>query len=316
MRKLYLDFSIIIVNYNTRDLLKDCLRSIYRSRGSGTYDVIVVDNNSSDGSVEMVRREFPQTKLIVNQENLGFARGCNKGLTLSHGRYSILLNSDTEILPSSLDGLINFLDSGRADPKIGIIGCKIVNPDGSVQYSVGKFPSLWSTVADMFRPYQKRKYCLAGYDTAHEVDWVTGAFIAIDNRVIQDVGCFDERYFMYYEEVDWCLRAKKKGWKVFYFPNISIIHKAPLASRKNSISLKVAKEIRRSHLYYFRKNHGYSGFIALSAATLIVLSFHLLRWHTAFFSNREVRKNQLTKCRSILSTVWHTFLQLNRNKSY
>ncbi|MBI5740664.1 MAG: glycosyltransferase family 2 protein [Nitrospirae bacterium] len=307
-----MDFSIVIVNYNTRELLKDCLRSIYRSGEDEIYEVVVVDNNSSDGSAEMVRDEFPRTRLIINESNLGFAGGCNKGITLSRGRYIILLNSDTEMLPRSLERLKVFLDSERAGPETGIIGCRILNPDGSLQFSVGKFPSLWSTVTDMLRPCHKRKYCLAGYDTAHEADWVTGAFIAIDRRVVEDVGGFDERFFMYYEEVDWCLRAKKRGWKVFYFPHVSIIHKTPHAAKKHNISLKVAQEVRRSHLYYFRKNHRTLSFISLSAATLVLLSIDVLKWYTAFYIDKKVRQDRLARCRSLLANVWRTFLELSR----
>lgn len=313
MKKI--NFSIIIVNYNTRDLLNACLNSVYKSSGDITYEVIVADNNSSDGTIEMLSNEFKEIQLIINRKNLGFAKACNQGIRASKGQYIILLNSDTEIFPDTLFNLKSYLFNEKNDPKTGIIGCKIMNPDGSLQYSTGNFPTLCSTIFDMFKPYHKRKYCLTDYNTLHEVDWVTGAFMVIDRNVINDVGFFDESYFMYYEEVDLCLQAKKRGWKVFYYPFTSIVHKTPMSAKKDSTSLKVASEVRCSHLYYYRKNHNYLSFLALAAATIIVLFLMLLKWHTPFLVDKEFKTNQRNKIKSTLLIVWQTFLDLNKQKT-
>lgn len=309
-----IDFSIIIVNYNTRDLLRACLSTVYQSHSKATIEVIIVDNNSTDGSVEMIRADFKQAQVIVNEENKGFSKGCNQGIKLSLGKYILLLNSDVEIFPDTLDKLKFFLDNERSDPNIGIIGCKILNPDGSLQYSVGKFPTLWSTFVDMFKPYHKRKYYLAGYDKAHEVDWVTGACMLIDREVISDSGLFDERYFMYYEEVDWCHKAKKKGWKVFYYPFASIIHKTPCAVKKHELSEKVATEIRRSHLYYYRKNQSYLAFLMLSIVTLTFLLIKFFYLYAAFFLEKEARRSRQKKVRLLFWAVWNTFWDLNKKR--
>lgn len=306
------DFSIIIVNYNTRELLRACLDSIHRSSGRTQYEIIVIDNDSSDGSIEMLRSGYRGVSIIENNDNIGFARACNQGIRASSGRFIILLNSDTEVFPDTLENLSKFIIEDMTGPGAGIVGCRILNPDGSLQYSAGSFPTLWSTVLDMFRPYHERKYLLTGYDREHEVDWVTGAFLVIDRKVIEDVGELDEHFFMYYEEVDLCLRAKKSGWKVIYTPRLSIIHKTPLAVKKESVSAKIASETRRSHLYYYWKNHGYLSFAALTCATVIILFLGLVKLHISPGPDIVYARAQREKVRLVIRTVFRTFADLSR----
>lgn len=310
-----LDFSIVIVNYNTRDLIEACLTSIYQSRGEATFEVIVVDNNSSDGSTEMVRSRFKLVKVLANDKNQGFAMACNQGIRTACGKNILLLNSDTEVFPDTLDQVKKFLDKIRSDPKIGIIGCKILNPDRTLQYSMGKFPTICSSITDMFKPHYKRKYCLTGYDKPHEVDWVTGAFMLVDRQVIDGVGLLDEWYFMYYEDVDWCLRARKKGWKVFYYPAARIIHKNPYTFKQDKASEKVTAEIRCSHLYYYRKNHSYLSFMILSFTTIIFLLIKFFCLNTVFFQEKEIRRSRQRKAKLLLSVVWNTFWDLTKKAS-
>jgi GT2 family glycosyltransferase len=307
-----IEVSVVIVNYNTRDLLEACLTSIYRNQTGTTVEVIIVDNNSSDGSVPMVQSYFKSVRVIVNNENLGFAAACNLGIRIARGKYILLLNSDTEILSDTLFLLQRFLDTIHPDLKIGIIGCKICNSDGTLQYSAGKFPSILSTIVDMFKPRHKRKYNLNGYDESHEVDWITGAFMVIDRRLIHDVGLMDERYFMYYEEVDYCLKAKSMGWKVFYWPSVSIIHKNPHAYKQHEVSEKVMTEIRRSHLYYFRKNHNYFSFLFLSFATLTFLLVKFCYFQTVSYFKKEPRRSQRKEIGTVLVAVWNAFWELNK----
>jgi len=310
-----IDFSIVSVNHNTCALLVSCLTSIYRSRGEATFEIVVVDNNSSDESVAMVQSQFQNVRVIMNSENQGFARASNQGIRIARGRYILLLNSDTEVFPDTFDQLKHFLENVRFDSKIGIIGCKIVNSDNTHQYSVGKFPTIWSTITGMFRSRPKRKYYLFGYDEPHEVDWVTGAFMLIDRRVIYDAGLLDERYFMYYEDVDYCLKAKKRGWKVFYYPKVRIIHKHPYGSKQNHDGERVMIEIRGSHLYYYRKNHSYVSFIILSFATIIFLLIKLFCLNTTLFLGKENRRDRERRVRLLLSSVWNTFRELNKKAS-
>ncbi len=303
-------FSIIIVNYNTRDLLRSCLKSIRMDIHPLSLEIIVVDNHSSDGSTDMLRQEFPAVAVIENTDNLGFSKACNQGIRASRGRYIILLNSDTELLPDTLESLGRLLVQELPNSIAGIVGCRLMNPDGSLQYSTGNFPSLWSTIRDMFRPRHLRKYDLTGYDHAHDVDWVTGAFLLIRRSVVEDIGLLDERFFMYYEEVDWCLRARKRGWSVLYDPTTSIIHKAPLASKKNRINLKIVIEVRRSHLYYFRKNRGIAEFVAVACATLFLLLVKRTRWDLSFFAHPDVRSKNREEAGVLLSSVWVAFREL------
>jgi GT2 family glycosyltransferase len=309
------DYSVVIVNYNTRDLLRACLASVFGSSGDVTLEVLVVDNKSDDGSPDSVRREFPRALLIANQENAGFSKACNQGISASRGRYILLLNSDTEVFPDTFSNLKRFLDKQPSDQAIGVIGCKILNSDGSLQYSVGRFPSLFATAADICRPPHERKFILHGYDDAHEVDWVTGAFFLIDRQVIRDIGLLDENFFMYYEEVDWCLRAKKSGWKVVYCPYAAITHKTPLASKRNEMSVGLAIEIRRSHLYYYRKNHRFMSYVALSSATLAFLALRWLRWWVVPLGTSATRRRNREMSRALLASVWKTCLALSARKA-
>jgi GT2 family glycosyltransferase len=305
-----IDLSIIIVNFNTRDLIKSCLDSIATARAGCTLEIIVIDNASTDSSVELLRRFYPDVILITNNDNLGFSKACNQGICISRGRSILLLNSDTELLSDTLKNLDPHWFGKQPHDRIGIVGCKILNADGTLQYSFGHFPSLLSTVLDMFRSAGKRKYLLTGYDRRREVDWVTGAFFLIRRDTIDEIGLLDERFFMYYEEVDWCLRAKQRGWKVLYDPAAAIIHKTPLASRKKSMNDKIAVEVRRSHLYYFWKNRPYAEFIILSIATLFLISLIWMRWTVALFSGRESRTKNREWSRMLLAAAWRTFREL------
>jgi hypothetical protein len=301
------------VNYNTRELLAECLNSISPGRDDCAVEVIVIDNASSDGSVELLCRRFPDVITILNDENNGFSRACNQGIRISRGRTVLLLNSDTELLPDTLMHL-DIVKSGIPDPdRVGIIGCRILNPDGSLQYSFGRFPTLLSTVLDQFKPVAKRKYLLTGYDSRREVDWVTGAFLLIRREVIEEIGLLDERFFMYYEEVDWCRRAKQHGWKVLYDPAPAIIHKTPLASKKSTISDRLAYEVRRSHLYYFWKNRPFAEFIVLSLVTLLFLGLKWIRARTVLLS-AEKEKGTSGNAGTLLADVWRDILQLMLSK--
>ena len=309
-----LDFSLVIVNYNTCVFLQACLSSIYRSEGDVTYEVIVVDNNSSDGSTAMLYDNFPQTQVIANRHNYGFAKACNQGINSSSAKYMVIMNSDIELLPDTLTRIRHFFNVCRPDPRIGLIGCKILNQDGSLQYSIGKFPTIGSTIADFFKPPAQRKYDLRGYDHGHEVDWVTGAFMAVDRQLIQAIGGLDEGYFLYYEEVDWCLQARRNGWKIFYYPQAQVVHKNPHAT-KNTQDKDVEKIegiIRRSHLYYYRKNCHFGSFLALTLITLLFLSGKLLLAYVGIrLENNRHGKKLLKK---LLVIVWNSFWQLRSNK--
>lgn len=228
--------SIIIVNYNTKDLLKDCLQSIFKHIQNLDYEVIVIDNASSDGSVEMIKNDFLQVKLFQNQENLGFAKANNQGVKEARGSYILLLNSDTVLQEGDLSRVINYMDKNDS---VGILGCRISNPDGSLQLSCYKFPAMKQLLSHnlfftkiwpnnrFFGDYRKWPH-----DKLKEVDFVIGAFFLVKRRVFDEIGLLDEDFFLNVEETEFCLRAKKVGWRTVFYPNFQIIHYGGQSKRR------------------------------------------------------------------------------------
>lgn len=251
--------SIVIVNYNARHYLENCLRSIYAETRQVSFDVWVVDNNSQDDSVSMIRRSYPLVNLIENKDNVGFARANNDAINRCEGEYVLLLNPDTLILENAVEKMVEFLDE---NPQMGVAGCKVLNEDRTLQLACRR--SIPSPGVAFFRLTGLSKLfpnskMMAEYnltyldpDRPHPVDAVSGAFLMIRREVIDSIGTLDERFFMYGEELDWCLRTKKAGWKVMYYPDAEIIHYKGECSRSNS--RKAAFEFHRS-MYLFYKKH-------------------------------------------------------------
>lgn len=242
------DVSIIIVNWNTSELLLHCLDSIYNAKPSCAVEIIVVDNGSTDDSVPMLVERFPEVILIKNDQNLGFARANNQGLTSGHGRYFMLLNSDTIVLPGSIDKLVEIADRHQ---ELGIVGPKILNMDGTIQKSWGSFPSFLSELVG--RSFRIR-HAVENVPQAYEVDWVLGACMLVRSTTVVDVGQFDDDYFFYSEEIDWCFRIKKRNWKIWYVTSAEIYHLG--GGSTNHGSLVQLVRLYRGKLLYFQKHHG------------------------------------------------------------
>lgn len=257
-----MELSIIIVNFNTSELLRKCLNKVYKSLSFGKIEkeseVIVVDNASSDGSVSMAEKNFPKVLIIKNSKNLGFAKANNQALRQARGKYILLLNSDTEI---DKDTLVGLLDEIKKNQRVGVVGGKLLNPDGSVQTSAGFLPSLskiffWMFFIDdipllsrLIKPYhiQDKKF----YQKKADVDWVTGACFMIKREAIETVGYMDENIFMYGEELEWCLRLRKAGFSVIYTPEISVLHHKGASAKKAEAGII---EEFKSILYLYRKH--------------------------------------------------------------
>lgn len=230
MGKKSLDLSIIIVNYNTRELLKACLRSVFAETDGLDFEVFVVDNSSSDGSAKMVKNLFPRVHLIQNSRNLGFAEANNQAILKSQGRYVLLLNPDTVILSKALAKLVWFMD---IHPDAGAAGCMLLNPGGSIQYSMRNFPTFLNQLSECFflhRLFPRVAFfgemvCdLERYEQTRIVDWVSGAALIVRKEAISQIGLLDESFFLYSEEKDWCYRAWQVGWKIYYYPEAQFIH--------------------------------------------------------------------------------------------
>ena len=263
-----MDVSIVIVSFKVKDFLKICLTSIYQETKNLEFEVFVVDNNSQDGSVEMVQSEFSQSQLIANKKNEGFAKACNQAIKKSKGQYILLLNPDTEIINNAVYKTWYFMQQKK---DAGIAGCRIQNNDGTLQTSVRRFPDLASHVIILlklhnFYPNIKsiKKYYMSdfAYNETKAVDQVMGAFYMIRREVLKKIGLMDEHFYIWYEEVDLCKRALKAGWKTYFFNNTQIIHQKGKSFGRRS---KLVKQLifNRSLLYYFFKHHNGFSYLVL-----------------------------------------------------
>lgn len=212
-----MNLSIVIVSYNTKELLRRCLESVIQDT-----EIIVVDNGSSDRSSEMVKKEFPEVELIKNKNNFGFAKANNQGIKIARGKYVLLLNSDTEVKPGTLERLMEFVGK---HPKMGVVGLRLLNSDESIQQSVYHFPTILGAIREFWLGQKGvyEEYVPEGNQPV-EVEAVVGAAMLIPKKVFDKVGLLDERYFMYFEDLDFCRRLKRAGLKVFYLPTAKIIH--------------------------------------------------------------------------------------------
>lgn len=254
-----MDLAIVIVSYNTEDLLRACLRSLPAATAGLTCKTYVVDNNSPDGSAAMVEREFPDVELTANTANVGFSRANNMALERAEARYVLLLNPDTEPEPDSLRRLVEFMD---AHPKAGACGPKLLNSDGSLQRNGAKFPTLlreFLSVTGLRRLAMRRYEVALGYgredfDRLCEVDQVSGACLLVRAEAMRQVGMLDERFFMFYEEVEWCHRIKSAGWQVWYVPEARVTHHW-MGSVKQ-FSKQMTDQLFKSQLLYYQKTGG------------------------------------------------------------
>jgi N-acetylglucosaminyl-diphospho-decaprenol L-rhamnosyltransferase len=251
------DVSIVIVNWNTRELLAECLTSLYDTITGFTFDVWVVDNASTDGSVEMVRTVFPSVHLILNADNEGFARASNRAMTLCQGCYILLFNSDAIATPGAIQAMLRL---GNAEPGAGIVGAQLLNPDGSFQASHTPFPTLWQeflTLSGLGRLLRDRWYPSRGPEAdkgPQVVEYVGGACLFVRRQAKEEVGGLDEGYFMYAEEVDWCYAMQQAGWQVWYQPEARIIHLGGGSSRQRQTQREA--DLYRSRVRFFRKHYG------------------------------------------------------------
>jgi N-acetylglucosaminyl-diphospho-decaprenol L-rhamnosyltransferase len=253
------DLSVVIVNWNVKELLERSLAALATCRDPAC-EIIVVDNSSSDGSQEMVREQFAHVRLIASETNLGFARANNLGIASSTGRYLLLLNPDAEVGRGALEAMVTYMD---AHPDIGTLGPKLLGPDGQVQPSRRRFPTLAtafleSTVLQQWFPRNRvlQRYYVQDKDDNEEqdTDWLVGACLLIRREAWEQVGPLDESYFMYSEELDWCRRAKAAGWRVVYVPWATVVHHEGQSS--NQVIPARHIYFQSSKVYYFRKYHG------------------------------------------------------------
>jgi len=277
-----MDLSISIVSWNTRDLLGQCLDSVYAAADGLDIEVVVVDNASGDGSVEMVRQRYPRVVLVANTGNAGFAAANNQALAASTGRHFLLLNPDTICRPGALAGLVRFLDE---HPRCGAVGPLVLNPvlsgaegpvlsgvegaDETLQYSWARFPTFWSEARGRLdrriagadkAPTTAQDTCSLG---PFRADWIGGCCLMVRRDAVNEIGPMDESLFMYCEETDWCLRLVRAGWEVWVEPAARIVHLGGQSSAL--VPDEAASRLRMSKRLYFAKHHGVFTGAALGA---------------------------------------------------
>jgi len=307
--------SILIVSFNTRDVLRECLESVILATGNLSVETIVVDNYSRDSSAEMVRAEFPWVHVVESKENLGFGRANNLAFEAARGRYIVLLNSDAFLCA---DTLCLSVEKMEADATVGLASGRLVGRDGVLQPSARMFPSpmrqflVISGLADRFprsRFFGQADRTWADPMEAAEVDWVPGAYSIIPAQILKDQGFFDPRFFLYYEEVDLCLRIKNAGYKVMYWPEIKVVHVGGESSRQiktlemSQTGAQLVLWRMRSTLLYYRKHKGSHAFVV---RWLEAIWYTLRAWRNRFRTTEEARcevRNQERLAR-LMKVAW------------
>lgn len=256
-----MEISIIINNYKTRGLLKQCLKGILANPPTVEYEIIVVDNDSRDGTIELVKEKFPSVKLIAAKENLGHQRGNNLGIKNSTGKYVLILNTDIAIINDAIDKMYRFMEGNS---RVALLGPRLKNPDGSIQFSCLRFPTI---LVPIFRrtflgklPLAKKqieKYLMTDFshDETRPVDWILGSCHLVRRSAIDHVGMMDERLFMYFGDVAWCKEFSQAGYAVYYFADVDIIH----YHRRESAESGIFSRIFWIHIFdWFRYMKKYS----------------------------------------------------------
>jgi GT2 family glycosyltransferase len=300
------DISVVIVAWNAKHYLELCLESLADAPPRRNMEVLVVDNASADGSIEMIETKFPWVKLIKNSENLGFSRGNNVGIRQCQGRYIALVNPDVIVFPGCLDELADFLDQNT---KVANVGPRVFNPDMTRQSTCRQFPTLWNNFCSATRLESifKGSRFFAGehmfyflHDRTLAVDVIVGCFSMIRREAFDEVGLLDEDLFMYGDDVDWCRRARNAGWQVVFYPNARAIHDRGKTTAPFPVRFAVAQQ--RSVLHYWTKHHTFFGVLGIRS---IILFHHLLRYviaaissltHSQQKSQNEVRKRVSSAC--------------------
>jgi len=306
-----MDISIVIVSWNTREMLRSCLKSLSDSQQQLRIETIVIDNASDDGSADMVAAEFPRINLIRNTDNKGFGTATNQGLRIAKGRYSLLLNSDTLCHGDVLASSVAYMD---AHPNVGMMGCKVLNEDGTTQMTGSRFPSFLNLALQTLglnrlkHPRWLQRYQMLDWDRndEREVEVISGCYLLVRKEVLNSVGLLDESFFLYGEETDWCRRCSEAGWQLRFAPVGSITHYGSGSSQQ----LNYRRDIMLSE-GTVRLHRKHSGAVAGTFVWLLLLAFNLSR--SIYWSSRSIvtrdsattqRANHFRQVVSHFSDAW------------
>ncbi|MCS3897841.1 GT2 family glycosyltransferase [Bradyrhizobium japonicum USDA 38] len=287
------DVAVVIVSWNTRDILRGCLRSVFEQTQRVSFQVFVIDNNSQDSSADMVRAEFPDVTLISNAENRGFAAACNQGMRLASARYVLLLNPDTVVLDDAISNCVRYADLHL---DVGVVGCQVLEAEDRITPTGFSFPSpfnLFLALSGLSRAFPHSRLFgrpeFSWWDRRSErdVDVVTGMFMLVRREAIAQVGLMDEAYFVYSEEADWCYRFAQAGWRRVFTPSARIVHLDGGAKSTKQASKKMFVQLQKSAMIYHRKNLGLASWWLLKLIYIASNFVRMVAWFVLSVVKRD-----------------------------
>ena len=282
-----MDLSVVLVHYKSPDALFECLRTLAPECAPLAHELLVIDNDSQDGTPQALAERAPQVRVIANRENAGYARAVNQGIAASQGAFVLVMNPDCEVQPGAVGALLAYL---RGHPRTAIAGPRIQNPDGTLEFSARAFPdhltflfNRYSLLTRLFPDNRwSRRYLMTDWDhrSSREVDWLSGACLLVRRDAIAQVGGMDEAFFMFNEDVDWCRRMKLAGWSNAYVPEAVVMHHVGASKRRVAPRVIVARH--QGMIHYFHKHHPAHPLLEALAAGVIYLRAGLMLAQNAF----------------------------------
>lgn len=309
MENTDIDVSIIVVAWNVRDLVYDCLKSTYEQTRDVDFEVIYVDNASVDGSLEMVRNEFPEARTIANSENLGFIKANNQAIEVARGRYVLLLNSDTLVLDGAIQKTVAFADQ---HPDAAVVGCKVLNRDRTLQRTCFMFPSplniiLAASYLNQIFPrsrfFGRDRMTWWDFDEVREVETVCGCYSLVRKTAIDEVGMMDPTYFVYGDDPDWCYRFKEKGWKRLFTPDATIVHYGGQTTKQMSDEFLL--QLWGTKLLFIRIHQGELPFLLSRLAMAFYFLLRVPYWLIHDIIRPGVEKRTKKPVRTYLAATWY-----------
>jgi len=304
--------TIVLVNYNTAHLLHEVMDSLRNASSGIALKIIIIDNASKDDSVIVIQRDFPECTLIANTENVGFGRANNQAIPLIESEYVLFLNTDAFVATDTLEKSMAFMDAHR---KCGVLGVRLVGRDGEQQLCARSFPTPWkwfllrTGIHKYFGKGNMFDHLYLDHQTARKCDWVVGCFYMVRKEVIDTIGLFDPRFFLYFEEVDHCRSVSKAGWDVYFLPDTSVVHIGGESAKSTGSLTKKGNQIEslqiESELLYFRKHLGVFGIVSTVALNTAADTFNLMK-HVIARSSRSEFLGTLSHLKLVWSLFWDT----------
>lgn len=311
-----MDVSIVIVAWNVRQLLYDCLKSVFDETKGIRFEVIYVDNASEDGSVEMVRKEFPEVRIIENEENEGFIRANNQAIKISRAKYVLLLNSDTLILDKAIAKTVKFANS---HPEAAVVGCKVLNPDRTLQTDCFMYPSLLNMLLSatyLYKIFPKNRFfgrermTWWDFDDVREVETICGCFSLVRAEAIKQVGLMDEAYYVYGDDPDWCYRFKKSGWKNLFTPDAKIVHYGGQTTKQRPQEFKL--QLCGSRLIFMKLHRSRPVFTLACLIVALSLFLRIPYWIVKALINKDERENAIKTAGTYLTGGFYCLVDWKR----